>query len=141
MIRATVAVLCLAASLGAAQDTASSAGSNPRWLTALIKGLQREPVANPPASIARYDYRGEVVYYLPPRCCDIPSNVYSAAGAIICHADGGIAGDGDGRCPDFYAARKNEKIIWRDRRGARPPETTSYALRNTPRTATTGASP
>lgn len=24
----------------------------------------------------------------------------------------GAAGKGDGRCPDFFAARKNERIIW-----------------------------
>jgi hypothetical protein len=36
---------------------------------------------------------------------------------MICHADGGFSGAGDGRCSDFFSARKNEKIIWRDPRG------------------------
>jgi hypothetical protein len=84
---------------------------------ALILELENEPAANPPAFIARYDYRGQAVYYLPARCCDIPSNLYSAAGTIICHADGGFSGAGDGRCADFLSTRKNEKTIWRDPRG------------------------
>jgi len=117
-MRAYTAVLFLSMALSSSRPTAPSSGDNPKWLTALIERLQREPVANPPASIVRYDYRGQDVYYLPPRCCDIPSNVYDAAGSIICHADGGFSGDGDGRCPDFYSARKNPKVIWRDPRAA-----------------------
>lgn len=116
MMRAALVVLFLAIGPAAARTTEAPSRDDPKWLTALVRELERQPVANPPAFIARYDYRGQTVYYLPPRCCDIPSNVYSAAGAIICHADGGFDGAGDGRCSDFYSARKNEKIIWRDRR-------------------------
>lgn len=88
----------------------------PPWLTSLIQQLQAEPVANPPAYIARYLYRGEVVYYLPARCCDIWSTVYRADGSVFCHADGGIDGKGDGRCPAFLAERTSEEIVWRDPR-------------------------
>ena len=91
---------------------------DPTWLTALIHQLEAEPVANPPAFIARYDYRGETVYYLPARCCDIWSTVYAADGRILCHADGGLTGKGDGRCPVFLAERRNEQIVWRDPRGS-----------------------
>ena len=90
----------------------------PEWLNELIEQLESEPVANPPLWIARYEYQGQVVYYLPPRCCDIPSNLYDADGNIICHPDGGFSGGGDGRCPTFFAERKNEVIVWRDSRGA-----------------------
>ncbi len=92
--------------------------SRPDWLTMRIAEIEREPVANPPALIARYDYKGQPVYYLPPRCCDIPSDVYDTTGAVICHADGGYTGKGDGRCADFLAERRNEKVIWRDPRPA-----------------------
>src|SRR5688572_5744526 len=88
----------------------------PDWLTALTRELQTEPVANPPAFIARYEYKNEVVYYLPPRCCDVWSNLYRADGTVLCHPDGGLTGKGDGRCADFVAERKNERIIWRDPR-------------------------
>ena len=91
----------------------------PSWLTTLTRQLETEPVADPPAFVARYDYKGQVVYYLPSRCCDVFSNLYRADGAIMCHPDGGLSGRGDGRCADFLAERKNEQIVWRDPRGAR----------------------
>ena len=88
----------------------------PAAVTALINELEAQPSANPPAFVASYDYRGQVVYYVPPRCCDIFGDLYNAAGQIICHPDGGLAGRGDGRCPDFESRRTNERIVWRDLR-------------------------
>lgn len=91
----------------------------PAWLTALIRAFERDPVASPALSITRYEYKGEVVYFVPPRCCDIWSDVYRADGSILCHANGGITGGGDGRCPDFLSERTTAQIIWQDPRGAR----------------------
>lgn len=88
----------------------------PGWLISLIRDLEAQPVANPPALIARYDYQGRPVYFLPPRCCDVWSDLYREDGAIICHPNGGLTGNGDGRCPDFLTERKNERIVWRDPR-------------------------
>jgi hypothetical protein len=93
-------------------------GPLPAWLTSLITDLESQPPANPPAFIARYEFTNDVVYFLPQRCCDIQSTVYRTDGAILCHPDGGITGSGDGRCPGFFAQRKNEEIVWRDARGA-----------------------
>ncbi|HEX6535209.1 MAG TPA: hypothetical protein VF041_11455 [Gemmatimonadaceae bacterium] len=73
-------------------------------------------MANPPASVVRYKYHGADVYYLPPRCCDVPGVLYDSAGAVVCLPDGGITGKGDGRCNDFSAVRRDEVVIWRDRR-------------------------
>jgi hypothetical protein len=89
----------------------------PDWLTSLIRQVEGQPVASPPVFIAQYEYRGETVYYVPARCCDVWSTVYRASGAIVCHPDGGLTGSGDGRCPSFPAERTNERIIWRDPRG------------------------
>jgi hypothetical protein len=100
-------------SCGSAQPTASA---YPGWLSELIRSLETEPVANPPASIYRYEYDGQAVYYLPPRCCDVPSNLYDTEGNIICHPDGGEMGVGDGRCPDFFDKRENEALVWQDKR-------------------------
>jgi uncharacterized protein DUF6970 len=88
----------------------------PAAVSTLIQQLEAQPQANPPLYIASYEYRGQVVYYVPPRCCDIFSDLYSSAGDLLCHPDGGLAGHGDGRCSDFLSQRKNETIIWRDRR-------------------------
>ena len=89
---------------------------SPVWVTALIGQLQAEPAANPPAFVAQYDYKGQNVYFVPQRCCDIMSTLYALDGAVICHPDGGLSGKGDGLCADFLADRRNERIIWRDSR-------------------------
>jgi len=115
------AVLCCLYVLVAscADKSPVSPGRAPGWLTSLIRNFERDPVASPPLSITRYEYKGEVVYFVPPRCCDIWSDVYRADGSLLCHANGGITGRGDGQCPDFLSERKNEQIIWQDPRGSR----------------------
>jgi len=107
---------CVLLAAGCSVNSPTSPGRRPPWLTSLIQELEAAPVANPPALIARYDYRGETVYYLPPRCCDIWSTLYRADGAVLCHPDGGLSGKGDGGCPAFLAERTNEQIVWRDPR-------------------------
>jgi hypothetical protein len=92
------------------------AGTSPAWLTAVKQQLETQPVASPPAFIAQYEYKGDTVYFVPQRCCDVTSVVYRSDGAVMCRPDGGFAGTGDGRCPDFLAERRNEHIIWRDPR-------------------------
>jgi hypothetical protein len=112
-----VAFIALTACVAAAPSDGPAAQSPlPAVVTALIHDLEGQPPANPPGYVASYDYRGEVVYYVPPRCCDIFSDLYDATGQIICHPDGGLAGKGDGGCPDFLSQRTNEKILWRDTR-------------------------
>jgi len=88
----------------------------PEWLANLIQSLENAPVGNPPASITQYVYKGQTVYFLPQRCCDIFSDLYDANGNIIGHPDGGITGQGDGRAPDFFDERTNAHLIWQDKR-------------------------
>ena len=88
----------------------------PAVVDSLIARLEAAPKANPPASIWRYRYKGALVYYVPPSCCDIPSELYDQAGNVICSPDGGLTGKGDGRCPDFFAARTDEVAVWKDPR-------------------------
>jgi hypothetical protein len=89
---------------------------NPEWVDQLIEEFQNEPVGNPPQSIWRYEYNGQVVYYVPAQCCDMFSSLYDADGNVICAPNGGIAGTGDGRCPDFSSQRSQESLIWKDPR-------------------------
>src|SRR5688572_6027645 len=91
-------IVVLSVAFGAACARTALEADTPAWLTTLIAQLESQPVANPPASIAQYEYKGQTVYYLPPRCCDVPSTLYSATGAVICAPDGGMTGNGDGRC-------------------------------------------
>lgn len=79
-----------------------------------INEIRSGHIWNPPAKIYSYIYREQTVYYLPPRCCDIPSILYDENCNEICNPDGGFSGGGDGRCPDFFSSRTNGKLIWED---------------------------
>ncbi len=91
-------------------------GSNPAWVDSLITEYQNAPVGNPPREIYKYDYQGKPVYYLPPQCCDQLSTLYAADGSVLCAPDGGLTGRGDGKCSDFFQARTNEAVVWKDTR-------------------------
>jgi hypothetical protein len=114
-LRTKVFLLVLALSAACATEQPVKSEPVPDWLAGLIQQLEHPPATNPPAFIARYDYHGQVVYYVAPRCCDIPSTLYDAVGTVLCAPDGGLTGAGDGRCPDFIAQKSNEKILWRPR--------------------------
>lgn len=89
---------------------------NPAWVDQLIKQFESEPAGNPPLSIWRYEYNNQTVYYVPAHCCDISGVLYDVDGNVLCAPDGGIKGDGDGRCTDFFDQRINEYLIWQDLR-------------------------
>lgn len=108
----TLAIVFLAVT-GCSQPAQSQ---NPPWVDQLINKFQSQPVGNPPQSIWQYEYQGQIVYYVPPQCCDQASTLYDANGNVICAPDGGFTGRGDGRCPDFETARTNKTLVWQDTR-------------------------
>ena len=95
---------------------ATTPSPQPSWLTSKITTLQNGPVGNPPLSVWQYQYRGQVVYYFPPQCCDQYSELYDAKQQRLCAPDGGMTGQGDDKCPDFYQTRTAGKLLWRDER-------------------------
>ena len=88
----------------------------PVCIKEMIEGIKSENVWNPPAEIWRYKYNGQTVYYILPRCCDIPSILLDENCNTVCSPDGGITGRGDGSCSDFFDRRSDEKLIWKDKR-------------------------
>jgi len=116
MKHAVAVVISIAGIAPACGGAPTAPDTSPSWLSAVIAQMRDRPAANPPAVIARYVYNGQTVYFVPQRCCDIASVLYSATGSVICHPDGGFTGRGDGQCPDFFEQRKEEHIIWRDAR-------------------------
>jgi hypothetical protein len=88
----------------------------PGWVNNLISDFKAQPVGNPQQSIWQYEYKEQLVYFVPAQCCDQFSTLYDSNGNIVCAPDGGVSGAGDGRCPDFLSVRKNEKLIWKDSR-------------------------
>jgi hypothetical protein len=97
---------------------------HPAWVRQLIAKFESEPVANPPHQIVQFRYRSQRVYYVPPVCCDQMSTLYDSTGAKICSPDGGMTGKGDGQCTDFFTAREEQKVIWKDSRTWPPPKRT-----------------
>ena len=75
-----------------------------------------ELIASPPFGSAheiwRYRFNGETVYYIP-QPYDSPSVLYDSDGKVICSPDGGLRGDGDGRCPTFFKKRRGGRLIWK----------------------------
>src|SRR5687767_5310887 len=112
-VPSTLATAALCAVLAACATPAPVvvAPATPAFVQRIIADFEAEPVANPPASVWEYGYRGGTVYFVPARCCDIPSQVYAADGTPVCQPDGGLTGRGDGRCPDFAAARTGGRLV------------------------------
>lgn len=81
-----------------------------------VDEILSEEVWNPPAQIYSYQFKGEQVFYLTPRCCDFFGEVYDAQCKFICAPDGGITGTGDGNCPDFFQQVTDGKLVWEDPR-------------------------
>jgi hypothetical protein len=98
------------------QVSATVPQGKPAWINAHIEQLQKGRPGNPSFTIWQYRYKGQVVYYFPPQCCDIPSTLLDEKQKQICSPDGGFAGNGDGKCTDFFTARTEEKLLWRDPR-------------------------
>lgn len=88
----------------------------PAWLQAKTTEFEKAKPTNPPIKIYHYQYHNQPVYFITGRCCDVPSEVYDATGKQLCQPDGGITGRGDGKCPDFFETRTEEKLIWEDLR-------------------------
>lgn len=88
----------------------------PKCIENKIETIKDQNVWNPPAKAYSYQYNGETVYYFTPRCCDIMSTLYDENCKIICSPDGGITGNGDNMCLDFFTNRTDEKLIWEDNR-------------------------
>lgn len=89
----------------------------PPFVAKLITHYKNASPVGSPGAIWKYRYKGAAVFYVPRlACCDIMSNLYDINGNLICHPDGGIAGSGDGRCPDFLAERRDGERLWSDAR-------------------------
>ena len=82
----------------------------------MIKKFSSEEKTNPPRKIYSYTYKGKKVYYVPGPCCDNFSDLYDSNCRLLGHPDGGFTGRGDGKFKDFAQEKKNEKLVWADKR-------------------------
>jgi hypothetical protein len=95
---------------------ADSLAPLPICIKAIIEKMKTEPVTNPPSKIYSYIFNNKTVYYVPGVCCDNFSDLYDDSCKIIAHPDGGFTGKGDRKLPTFHDEKKNEKLVWEDKR-------------------------
>lgn len=108
-----VVLICLIA-VGCKNDEVPK--GTPECVKNVINRIQNQAVSNPPSKVFRYLYKGKIVYYVPPICCDIRSTLFDEDCNVLCSPDGGFSGGGDEKCADFFASRLEEKLIWQDAR-------------------------
>lgn len=84
--------------LTASFATADQLNELPTWLQ---NKLDSYKIYDPLITAHKTAYRNKAAYYIAPRCCDLPSELYDAEGKLICHPSGNISGGGDGQCPDW----------------------------------------
>ena len=90
--------------------------SIPVCISQLIEKFKSEEKQNPPRKIYSYSYKEKTVYYVPAICCDFFSDLYDDECKLIGHPDGGFTGKGDGKLTDFATLKKEEKLLWEDKR-------------------------
>ena len=82
--------------------------NEPEWIREYIK-------ENSPLWVSKCEYKNATVYYIPSSCCDQFNYLYNENGEKICAPDGGLTGNGDGRCSDFSIDdNQNCRFIWQD---------------------------
>jgi len=81
-----------------------------------IDEIKKQPKWNPPAQVSEYMYNGKKVYLFTADCCDQFITVVDGECNPICAPSGGIAGKGDGKCPDFDQKAQLLRVIWKDDR-------------------------
>ncbi|WP_229359465.1 DUF6970 domain-containing protein [Flectobacillus major] len=109
---------CIGCSKGGSIDEVVSTTTEkvPACIEAKIKEIQALPVGNPPISIYAYSYQGKKVYVVSATCCDQYNVAYDTNCNVICAPSGGITGNGDGKCIDFFKNATDPILVWKDSR-------------------------
>lgn len=103
----------VAGDCGSKKDGKSGSSSEvPSCVQRLIDEASRENPPTTPVRVDEYIYKGKKVYLFTSPCCDFYNLLYDADCRRLCAPSGGIAGRGDGKCPDFDSTAKKIKEIW-----------------------------
>jgi hypothetical protein len=89
----------------------------PAWLVARIIDYEKGPADSAPTEIWKITHHGKPAYYFIQPCCDSFNPVYDTAGVEICNPTGGIAGHGDGKCPEPRDKDTEAEFVWSHSRG------------------------
>lgn len=80
-----------------------------------ITEILTNEVANPPTQVWKWEVDGKTYYYITSDCCDQYNLLYSENCEVVCAPDGGLTGQGDGKCPDFKG-EIIKSLVWEDSR-------------------------
>ncbi len=111
----TITSVFIALFLTTISVSANQTNSIPVWLQDEIDEYEKQPLISSPLTIYQTKYKGKSAYYIPARCCDIPSQLRHENGVLICYPSSGFAG-GDGKCPSFNFMKNSSSVMWRDKR-------------------------
>ena len=84
----------------------------PDCLQEKIKKMSADISEGAPVSITQFTYHGQKVYYMIAPCCDKFNIVFDSVCTVLGYPDGGFAGRGDGKMPDFAKEAVEPKVIW-----------------------------
>ncbi len=87
----------------------------PNCIEKRIKKFKKADVQNPPAKVWKWEVDDQTYYYIPSDCCDQFHYLYDSKCNEVCAPDGGIAGWGDGNCPEFSGTIE-WTLVWEDDR-------------------------
>lgn len=80
-----------------------------------IQNIRKEKVTNPPTEVWEWKVDGKTFFYITSGCCDQFNLLYDENCTQICAPDGGIKGEGDGKCPEFKG-KIEQTLVWKDER-------------------------
>ena len=101
--------------MSCASNKMQGTAAMPTCMVTKIDSMKMNTQVNPPASVIRYTYKGNSVFYITSGCCDQFNPVYSNDCIYLGAPDGGITGKGDGKIPDFFANATNKKVVWENK--------------------------
>lgn len=109
-------ITILGISIFGQQCSKTTTASVPLCIEQKITDIKKQAKWNPPATVNEYMYNGKTVYLFSSDCCDQYNMVYDSQCNYVCAPSGGITGKGDSKCPDFNAAAKLVRLVWKDER-------------------------
>ena len=91
----------------------------PDCIYTMIDEIKKEAVSTPPKEIYAISFEAKRYFYLPThkQCCDMFSELYDEDCNLVCAPEGGVAGGGDGKCPEGLDIESLDKtLVFKDDR-------------------------
>lgn len=102
------------------KDSSRPVPGEPDWLNEYVEQafLDQSPPVSHRATVTKGNYKGQVVYETESAydVSEVIAIVFLQSGERLCSPIGGVTGNGDGKCADFYSIVTDRQVIWKDPR-------------------------